>query len=212
MKTSFSLMIMLALLWMPAFADPSVEALFEKVKAVNPNLQDYSAQIDIQMEVWVTILPYKPTAHGKYYFKRPDKHKLQLDKAPSYLKKYPKIFGWNLPKLEKYRSVVEKEMVHEGRNVYQVVMLPKGQVGDIIRQELLIDKEFHTVPLQRTYYKDNGLLEVRVKYKKESGFRVFETMNAKFDFPKASVQATAEARYKNYKFNQGLDDSFFNGD
>lgn len=203
------ILVILLLSAAPVWADAQVERLFERVKAINPGLIDYAASIDIRFQVKMGIIPYSPKANGQYYHKKPDRHKLKLDDAPAYLKKYPKIFGWNLPDLNKYRSIVQDVKTYKGRKVYYVVLLPKGKQGDITRQELLIDTKLHTVPLHTTYYEDNGSLRVEVDYTTEKGYRVFDKMRAQFSFPKASVRASAQANYSHYRFNQGLEDSFF---
>ena len=192
-----------------ALADSRVEAIFEKVKKVNPKLVDYSADIDIDLVVRVGFIPYRPDANGKYYYKKPDQHKLELKKAPGYLKDYPSIFGWSLPSLEKYKSVVQQETEWRGQPVYYVVLLPKGSQGDIQRIEMWINRKDHTVPRQITYYSGNGKLEVQGSYARHDGFLVFDKMQANFDFPKASVKAQAVADYTNYRFNLGLTDDFF---
>ncbi len=200
-------MVMFLCLILPlvATADQRVEQIFAQVKAVNPKLEDYAAEISIQLEVKVGVFPYRPTANGTYYYKKPDHHKLELTKAPSYLKDYPSIFGWHLPDLEKYRSLVQEE----SQDQYYIVLLPKGVQGDIQRIEIWVDKKTHTVPRHITYYSGNGRLEVNGSYERQGEFLVFESMNARFEFPKASVQAKAAASYSNYRFNQGLSDEFF---
>lgn len=193
----------------PALADSKVDAIFAKVKAVNPGLQDYAADIDIQLNAKVSFLPYKPKMSGTYYHKRPDKHKLVLEKAPSYVKKYPQIFGWNLPQLERFNSRVAGEVDLGGKPTWRIELLPKQAMGDIQRIELYVNRNDYTVPRQVTSYSNDGELAVDVDYRSEGGFKVFERMTATFLFPKVSVQAKATATYANYRFNQKLADSFF---
>lgn len=193
----------------PALADAKVDGIFAKIKAINPGMQDYQADIDIQLNAKVSFLPYNPKMSGHYYHKRPDKHKLVLEKAPSYVKKYPNIFGWNLPKLEKFNSRVVAETDLNGQPVWRIELLPKQGMGDIQKVELFVNRNNYTVPRQVTYYANNGELAVDVEYKTEGGYQVFNKMVASFNFPKVSVQAKATATYANYKFNQNVPDSFF---
>lgn len=196
----------------PARADEQVERIFSKVKTVNPKLKDYKADIDIAVHAKVAFIPYNPKVVGSYYHKAPDKHKLVLEKAPSYLKKYPNIFGWSLPKIEKFHSMVKESTTFAGQPVWHVVMLPKQGMGDIESVELWINRDNYSVPRQCTFYKNNGKLQVDVVYTRTNGFLVFDKMTAEFQFPAVRVSATATANYSNYVFNQGLTDAFFKKD
>ena len=84
---SLSIIGLALLIAAPARADEEVEKIFSKVKAVNHGLKDYQANIDISLRAKVAFIPYNPSMSGKYYYKAPDKHKLVLEKAPSYVKK-----------------------------------------------------------------------------------------------------------------------------
>ena len=146
---------------------------------------------------------------GKYYYKAPDKHKLVLEKAPSYVKKYPNIFGWNLPKLEKFNSRVKETTTLNNQKVWHLLLLPKQGMGDIISVEMWVNCEDYTVPRQVTNYKNDGKLSVDVNYITKDSYKVFDSMSAQFAFPKVSVNAHATAKYSNYVFNKNLPDSFF---
>lgn len=148
---------------------------------------------------------------GTYHHKRPDKHKLVLEKAPSYIRRYPNIFGWNLPDLSRFHVTSLEETQLEGAPATRMTLTPKQGMGDILQVEVWVDPREATIPRQVTRYKGEGLLQVDVRYREDQGYKVFETMNARFEFPKVAVTATATATYRDYRFNQGLDDRFFNG-
>lgn len=193
----------------PATADSRVDGIFAKVRQLNPGLQDYQADIDIALQAKVAFLPYNPKMSGRYYHKRPDKHKLVLEKAPSYVKKYPNIFGWNLPDLAKFTSEVAEEVDLDGRPTWRINLVPKQGMGDIQRVEVWVNRQDYTIPRQVTHYKNDGFLGVDVEYGKTNGYVVFDRMTAEFRFPSVSVTAKATATYANYQFNQNLPDSFF---
>lgn len=197
----------------PAQADEQVDDIIAKVKKLNPGLQDYQANINVQIHAKVSFLPYNTTVAGKYFHKTPDKHKLVVEKAPSYVKKYPNIFGFSLPKVEKFNSCVQDTTTINGRQVYHIAMLPKVGMGDIERVDLWVDTQNFTVPRQTTSYKNNGKLNVDVVYRQDHSnkrsYWVFDTMSASFEFPKVFVSAKANATYSNYVFNQALSDAFF---
>ncbi len=193
----------------PARADSQVEEIFARVRQLNPGMTDYQADIDIAIRAKVAFLPYNPRMSGSYYYKQPDKHKLVLEKAPSYVKKYPNIFGWNLPKLEKFTSRVVAQVDLDGQPTWHIALTPKQGMGDVQLVEIWVNRSNYSVPRQITRYKNNGLLAVDVQYRQAQDFLVFDKMSARFEFPAVSVNATATATYANYKFNQGLTDDFF---
>lgn len=194
----------------PAAADQAVEDIFEDVRKLNDGLKDYSADIKMDLDVRLAFLPYRPKVIGRYYHKTPDHHKLEVKEAPNYVKKYPNIFGWNLPKLEEFKSRVVGETTYNGRPVWHVELMSKpDRGGGLQRMEMWIDRGDHSILRQEAFYKENGRIAVDVKYRETDGFLVFDTMNAVFEFPAVKVSATATASYSGYKFNQNLPESFF---
>lgn len=192
-----------------AFADEQVEKLFAKARSVNPTMRDYTASVDIDLQAKMGPVNYKPKLQGTYYYKRADKHKLDIKKGPSQLKKYPSVFGFNLPKLEKYNSQVVEETTIRGRPTFHCQLTPKTQVGDIKQVDVYIDKENFTVPKYDTLYRNNGKVLVDINFTEVEGFMVFENMTASVDFPSVSVQAQGSAKYSNYAFNQNLSNEMF---
>ncbi|MGM9992654.1 MAG: outer membrane lipoprotein carrier protein LolA [Candidatus Bruticola sp.] len=194
---------------LPAQADEEVDKIFSQIKSLNQGLKDYQADIDISLRAKVAFIPYNPTMSGKYYYKAPDKHKLVLEKAPSYVKKYPNIFGWNLPKLEKFNSRVKEVTTLNNQKVWHLMLLPKQGMGDIISVEMWVNCSDYTVPRQVTNYKNDGKLSVDVNYITKDSYKVFDSMTAQFVFPKVAVNANASAKYSNYVFNKDIPDTFF---
>ncbi|MEW6279130.1 MAG: outer membrane lipoprotein-sorting protein [Candidatus Eremiobacterota bacterium] len=204
-----ALLLVLVALALPAGADQQVEEIFARVKQINPGLMDYSADIKMALDARIAFVPYRPNIEGTYYHKRPDKHKVKLHKAPGYLRKYPNIFGWNLPRLERFTSrVVGTEKV-AGRDCYHLELLPAEEMGDVQQVDLWVDTQNYTVPRHQTTYARDGLLTVEADYQTVDGYTVFKEMRANFRFPSASLTATARAAYTNYRFNQNLPDSLF---
>ncbi len=139
----------------PARADAQVDEIFARVRQLNPGMTDYQADIDIALKAKVAFLPYNPRMTGSYYHKRPDKHKLVLEKAPSYVKKYPNIFGWNLPKLEKFNSRVAEQVDLNGQPTWHITLTPKQGMGDIQLVEIWVNRNDYSIP-GSSRYKNNG--------------------------------------------------------
>ncbi len=194
----------------PARADQQVDELFAKAKALNPELQDYSADMNLILDAKVAFVPYKPNLNGTYYFKKPDKSKVKLEKAPSFLKRYPGIYGFHLPVLEKYNSRVVGQEKLNGLDCHHVELIPKVMKSDVRRLDVWINVADFTVPRHQTTYAKEGLLTVDSEFQKVDGYTVLKTMRAIIRFPSASIEGTARATYGNFHFNQNLPDSLFN--
>jgi hypothetical protein len=194
------------LLTLPAVAAESAEKLFERARNVNPKLVDYSADIAIQLNATLGFIPYRPNLAGRYYHKRPDKHKLDLQNAPSYLKKYPSVFGFNLPDLKRYNAIRVQETDLRGVPVYKVMLVPKVKTSDITAIDVYLNRSDFSVPKYDTFY-TKGHLFVNIDFKRQDGYLLYDRMTAEFEFP--SITATANASYSNYQINQNLPDALF---
>ncbi|MBN9414264.1 MAG: hypothetical protein J0I12_02440 [Candidatus Eremiobacteraeota bacterium] len=211
MKPFLGMCLLLALAT-SAGADEQTEKIFSRARALNPGLQDFSAELDIQMQADMGPIHYKPKLQGKYYFKQADKHKIELNGGPKEIRKYPAIFGFQFPQMERFDSTMVEESVYKGRPVFHCRLVPKW-TGDNIKQvDYLIDKERYTVAQASTGYRNEGNLTLDFEYTKVGNFTVFESLKANADFPSMSASANGEAKYSHYSFNQNLPNSLFNKD
>lgn len=208
MVTALTFLCLGVICTLPARADDEVENIFQHVSELNPGLVDYSAAINLNVKAKWLFVPYSPKLAGHYYYKNPDKHKLVLEDAPSFIKNQPNAFGFSLPDLTRVNSRVARITSINGQKCYEVVLIPKTE-RSFTSQQFWINCENYTVPRQITNYKDNGKLTVDATYTVIGDYWVFDKMHAEFSFPKVKVQASADASYSDYKFNQGLTDSFF---
>jgi outer membrane lipoprotein-sorting protein len=187
---------------------PSPEDLWQKLMEVNPGLQDYSVGVNINANVKFMLLNPDLNLEGTYYFKKPDKHKLQLKRSYNFLEKYPNIFGWELPELSQHNSTV-KEVSDGGKKYFVVILIPKVKRSDLQRQEFWIDSSNFTVPRQVFMYDGEGRITVDVTYRRDQQYWLYDRMTANFSFPKMKLNARALATYGNYRTNLGLNDEFF---
>lgn len=206
--TALAILCLSALCALPARADEAVENIFQHVNELNPDLVDYSAAINVNIKAKWLFVPYSPKLAGHYYHKKPDKNKLVLEEAPSFIKNQPNAFGFSLPDLKRVTSKVARVTTLNGQKCYEIIAIPKYE-SSIVSQQFWVNCENYTVPRQVTNYEDDGKLTVNATYTVTGNYWVFDKMHAEFSFPKVKVQASADASYSNYKFNQGLTDSFF---
>lgn len=208
MKSWLGLGILLAVAT-SAGADEQTENILARARALNPGLSDFSAQIDVNLQADMGPIHYKPKLQGKYYYKQANQHKVELSGGPKELRKYPAIFGFNIPQANRFDSTMVEESVYKGRPVFHCRLVPKW-AGDNIKQlDLLVDKADYTVAQTHTTYRNEGSLTLDVEYTKVGNFTVFESLRATADFPSMSASANGEARYSHYSFNQNLPNSLF---
>jgi len=216
MKKSIALvvpLIIFALLagmaWTVPAKGTSVKAIFDEMKKINPGLKDYSSQITININAKWGFISYTPNMQGNYYFKKPDKHKLELTKAPAYLKKYPQVFGWSLPDPDQFKNRILKSEEAGGQDCWAIEMIPRTPSGDLTRQILWVGKTDYLIYRQQYFYKGSSAIRVDMDYGKVGKYKLFKEMKATFEFPAIKISAETSATYANYKVNTGLKDSFF---
>lgn len=192
-----------------AGADPQVDRLFALARSVNAGLIDYTAEVDIDLQATAGPLHYQPKGCGTYFYKKTDRHKLEVSGLPSQLRQYPMVFGFNLPHLEKFTAIVAGAPDHKGRAVYQCRLIPISPDNSIRQIDLLIDQANFTVPNYVNTYKNGGTVCVEIEYTTVDRFTVFDRMKAQANFPSAGIVATGEAKYSHYLFNKNLPDSLF---
>lgn len=183
-------------------------AIYDKSENLNPKLKDYTAGLDIAVSVKLALLRLPLSLHGTYFYKAPDKHKLELQNAPPLLSKYPQIFGMRPVKPQEHTMSRLPDEELNGRKVF-VLRFDKKDNADYRGATLWIDQEDYTTPRRLYTYKDNGKIEVELKWRKDGGYTIPDEVSANFDFPKHGAAATATAKYGSYSFNNGLDDKIF---
>lgn len=186
----------------------SFDEIYKKALSINSGMKDCEADLAIKIKAkW--YLGFSFGMSGKYYFKAPDKFKVDLKRTPSFVKKYPKVFSWALPEVKDFNTKVTGEEVVDGKNCYVLYFLPKQLMGDLDSHTIWIDDKDFIMRRQTFKYNTGGEITINQYHKKLSGFWVFDTLSASFNFPKINLNATVNANYENYKFNQNLPDSLF---
>lgn len=199
------LFMLVLLLSCGVWADSQVDALFAKALKLNPSLKDYSASLDVSMDTEFGPLTDHPRLTGQYFYKKEDQHQIQLPKAPSYLKRHAKFFGFSLPKLEKYNSRV----MSETDSSWRIELIPKVKDANTQRIELVMDKKSYTVPLFEQTYNEDGHLTLTMKYAQSQGYTVLQSAVADLKLPSILLTSHAVIKYGDYAFNKGLSDELF---
>ena len=199
------IVLLLIVLITGVWADPKVESIFAQVRRMNPTMKDCTASLDVEMDTQLGPVNDHPKLNGKYLYKKEDKHQIQLPKAPSYLKRHARIFGFSLPDLARYNSKVVEETAQQ----WKIELVPKVKDANTDRVEILVDKQTSTCPQFDTFYQQDGHLTVRMKYLQTQGFTVLESAVADLRLPSILLTSHAVIHYSDYAFNVGLSDALF---
>lgn len=186
------------------------DEIYQKQTSINSVLKDYTCTVNVKGQVETVILPIKFELMGKYYFKAPDKFKVEFKDMGNLLKDLPNVFAWNLPNPKQYNCRVMAEEVKMGVPCYVLELVPKESIGNLEKHLIWVSKDDYTTPVQEFFYKSGGHVLVNVKYKVIEGFKVYDMFDGSLEFPTSSIKAQVQVFYTDYSINKGLEDSIFN--
>ena len=202
---------LLALLGVPGGAQTlSLKQVTDKMEAARSGVQDISAKAQLAFQLSVGILPYNDTLFGSYYFKKPDRHRLDFPNAPSYLKSVPSMFSWKLPSPEKYDSKVTGPYNSGSATpTYQVVFTSKNPDSKTSSITVTVNARSWRVDKQDTLYRDGGSVLLTFSYIDQAGLPLLEKVAGKINIPAYSLSGNAAITLSEQKVNKGVDDSVF---
>ncbi len=199
--------------------------ILSKVKAKINSVQDYSADIDIKVDVNFLKVP---ETHAKIFFKQPDKIKMESD-GFALLPRQGLNFSPTLLLQDDYTAVYAKQDTVDGYPVHLIKILPLSDQSNVILSNLYIDKEKYVVRKIETTTKNSGTItlnlhyderidqalpsEVKITFKVEQ-MNLPPGMTGEFESNQETqkngkMAGTVTVFYKNYKVNQGISDDFF---
>ena len=230
MKKVSLIIVCCLLLFSATYAQPAVE-LLQRVKEKIDKVNDYQAQ-----GVMKTNVPFMkvPVADVLVYFKNPDKIRIKNDKGISLVPKGALSMSLNQLMANKNFTAIEagKDKVN-GIPVKIIKLLPLDENAQIALSTLYIDETRALIIRARTTTRENGTYELVMNYGKYAAYALPEkaifTFNiSEYKLPKGitfdyddgtrkktdntqvnSNKGTLEITYKDYKINQGLEDSVF---
>ena len=182
--------------------------IVDRMRGANPGLEDYYCPFKAKAKIKYAFLGLPVNVEGTYYFKQPDKYCVKFVKAPEFLSKYPQVFGWSLPDVEKY-SIRYFDGEGEFSDCFMLRLVPIEGRGDLEKIEMWISRETWLFPRQIYSYKNGGQVDIRCFYRDIDGFRLFDRMEAVIKFPSMGISGTAEGVYGEYVINSGLSDDIF---
>jgi hypothetical protein len=197
----------------------NLQQVTHKLEEARAGVEDISARAEFSFRLNVGIIPYNDTLRGNYYFKKPDRHRLDFPDAPSYLKSVPSMFSWKLPSAEKYEATVTgPTLTDKGEPFYQMLFTSKNPASKTASINVVVDAIRWRVARQDTLYRDGGSVLLTFSYiehlssgRREKGLSLLEKVSGTIDIPAYRLRGTAALILSEQKVNKGVDDSVFTG-
>lgn len=190
----------------------SLRQVTEKMEAARSKVEDITARARFDFRLNVGILPYNDSLDGTYYFKRPDRHRLDFPDAPSYLKSVPSMFSWKLPSSEKYDCAVKGPLSpKKGERVYSLLFTSKNPDSKTETITVLVDALRWRIARQDTRYKDGGSVLLSFDYIEQKGLPLLQKVSGKLDIPSYKLKGTAGLSFNEQRVNEGVDNTVFTG-
>jgi outer membrane lipoprotein-sorting protein len=207
------LMAMLAVPVTPLKAAPGPKALapdeiVKRIAAANPGLKDYTSDIAAKLNVSYAFLSTTLNLKGAYYFKAPDKSRIEITNTPSFLSQYPHVFDFHVRDWKNY-NITLRETKDQDKAFYVLELVPKKTMGDLQKRVVWVSKEDFSVPVEELSYAKEGSARVLSTFKKIKGFLLLDSSKATLNFPAIKLKGYMEMTHQNHKINQGLSDEIF---
>jgi outer membrane lipoprotein-sorting protein len=186
----------------------SADQIVKKIETSNPGLKDYTSDITAKLSVSYSILSTTLNLKGAYYFKAPDKSRIEIKNTPSFLSQYPHVFDFHVRDWKNYKITVREEK-DKDKAFYVLELVPKKTMGDLQKRIVWVSKDDYSVPIEELTYAKEGSARVISAFKKIKGFQVLDSSKATLNFPSIKLSGNMEMFHQDHKINQGLSDEIF---
>ena len=201
------MILLISLLALPTWAGPlDADTLLTRHSEATSQLKDVKSKASLNLNVLLGVLPYSEKLSGRYFYQKPNQHKLEFDNAPAYLEKAPSLFKWDLPLTEKYKT---KMLQHTDEGSHHLLFLPKNGQSSTLSIKCIFDATNYRLLSQETTYRDGGTVNLSFLYKESTQLPVLDKVEAKVTIPSYSLTGGATITFSAQKVNQGLDESVF---
>ncbi|GMU87173.1 MAG: hypothetical protein AMXMBFR48_24140 [Ignavibacteriales bacterium] len=213
-----------------SFHAQDAKSILEKVKDRYNKIQDYSA--DITVDIDIDFLK-TPKVTGKLFFKQPNKMKIKSDGFALLPKEGFNISPASLLK-DNYTSIYEKEEIIDGVKLARLKVIPLGDSSNVILSTVWVDNAHAVIRKIESTTKNSGTFTITLSYNQGflSKFPLPSSMEFNFDVSSLNIprgftseppkpddkkkddkdkltKGSVLVTYKNYKVNSGLSDSVF---
>ena len=185
------------------------EQILSKVQEAQSRIDNLQANTNLNLDATLGFLPYSENLDGKYYYKKPNKHRLVFDDAPSYFDKMPNMFSWKVPDPKKYSVKTKEVALANGTRAHKLYFSPTNPDSKTRSITYTISHAKWMLLDQETQYKDGGELLLTFQYAEKAGHQLLSQINAKVRLASYPIKGRATIRFSSHKVNQGLSDSVF---
>jgi outer membrane lipoprotein-sorting protein len=187
----------------PGAAAISPSALVQRMTAVNPSLQSYTASLHVVIAL--RTLPLSPTLDGNYYYKRPDKQAVVFDTVPVLAQQFQKIY----PKIDPpatWQELYDVTTLSDGNGATTLRLTPKRS-GRVAHLDVAVD-DANAMPSSFTWtYVDGGTVSFDQQYARIGGNYLVKSQSGKVNLP--SYNADVTTTFSNFKINVPVPDTVF---
>ncbi len=208
MKLETSKMLILgaltfAFLFAPVAAANSPSSFVQRMTAVNPNLQSYTASLHVVIALHT--LPLTPTLDGNYYFKRPDKQAVVFDAVPLLAQQFQKIY----PKIDPpatWGDLYDISILNSNGGTTTLRLTPK-HTGRVAHLDVAVD-DASAMPSSFTWtYVDGGTVSFDQEYARIGSNYLVRSQTGKVNLP--SYNADVTTTFSNFQINVPVPDTVF---
>lgn len=191
--------------WDSAFAAAanSPSALVQRMAAVNPNLQTYTASLHVV--IVLHTLPLSPTLDGNYYFKRPDKQAVIFNTVPVLAAQFQKIY----PKIDPpstWQDLYDISVLGENGGTTTLRLTPK-RAGRVEHLDVAVN-DASAMPSSFTWtYVDGGTVSFDQHYARVDGNYLVRAQSGKVNLP--SYNADVTTTFSDFRLNVPVPDTVF---
>ena len=205
------------------------DKILNEVKKNFEKIEDYSVDVTIKLDVSFLKVP---DTKAKIYYKKPDKVNIESKQFALLPRRALDISPTSLLK-GKYTAIFDKFETLNGVKTAVIKTIPLGESSEVVLSTFWIDLADYVVRKVEISTKVNGTFTINLNYNSQTKFKqlpssiIFSFNVSKLNIPKRfsgqeendkadtssnkSTIGKVFIDYSNYKVNQGLPDSLFDG-
>lgn len=187
---------------------PTADAIMRRIDARNASLTSFQTRVHVNLRM-LSFPWFFSKLDGTEYYKRPDKHGVVFDRAPSYAKGINSLFGavdapseWRKDSNVTYTGVQNVD----GKPMLALRMTKKIYSDQTKETIAYVNPQTYQVTRMDFVYTNGDGIVMTQTYKQEGPYSVVASRHLDI---KRHVRAVADATYASYKTNIAISDSVF---
>ncbi len=189
-----------------AAKEESAKEIILKIVQQNDTLENFSTEFNAKVTCMFMTLPVT----GDAYFKKPDKARIKFKNIPDLLKGQKETFKAVIPSGETLKpeqcTLSGKTKDKVGTEFYVIKVTPVTK-KNLKETWLYVNTRTLKPDYVELKYEDKSFISIKNEFAPDMKYTLPQKQTASFSLP--LFRGTANVTYKNYKINQGIDDSVF---